>query len=840
MPNIGNGVLDILESPQPPPTKSILTTLLNEIASIPDDFLFVLDDYHAVDSKPVDEALSFLLKNLPPQMHLVITTREDPDLPLSKLRARGQLTELRASDLRFTPAEAAQFLNQVMGLNLSEVDITALETRTEGWIAGLQLAALSMQGHSNATSFIQTFTGSNHFVLDYLVEEVLHQQTEVVQTFLLCTSLLDRLSGPLCDTVLDSPFANGQETLEFLEHNNLFITPLDNERRWYRYHHLFAELLHQVLRQNHPEQILALHQRASEWYTQNDLPADAIHHSLAAEDFERAAYLIELAIPDMRRKRQTAALLSWLKALPKDLVYFRPVLSATYAWVLFGVGELQGIEARLQNAEHWLETTNDSQKKSGSPATGMVVVDEAEFHRLPSMIAIVRAGLALANSDMSNVKQNAQKAYDLAIKGDHLTLGGAASQLGLAAWANGDLATARLMTAEGLEKLHQGGYLSAAMGTAITLADIQISQGCLNEAKATYERALNWVTAPNAPYQWGAADMHVGMSALYYEHNNLESATQHLLTSQSLGELAALPQNPYRWCAAKARIQQAHGNLDEALNLLEQAENQYDGNLSPNVRPIATRKVRVWIAQGRLDEALGWVRDQGLSFENELSYLHEFDHITLTRVLLAIYQNNHLDRSIQEAMGLLERLLKAAEARGGNGSVIEILMLQAIAYHAQGDLSSAVLRLQRAFVLAEPEGYVRMFLDEGTNMIRLLLEASSHEIIPDYTNKLLADFNPMQKHISDNPSLPEIQNQHRSDSAAQLASSPVQPLFELLSQREKDILRMLQTELTGPEIARELVIALSTVRTHTKRIYSKLNVNNRRAAVKRATEMNLI
>lgn len=334
--------------------------------------------------------------------------------------------------------------------------------------------------------------------------------------------------------------------------------------------------------------------------------------------------------------------------------------------------------------------------------------------------------------------------------------------------------------------------------------------------------------------------MHVGMSALYYEHNNLESATQHLLTSQSLGELAALPQNPYRWCAAKARIQQAHGNLDEALNLLEQAENQYDGNLSPNVRPIATRKVRVWIAQGRLDEALGWVRDQGLSFENELSYLHEFDHITLTRVLLAIYQNNHLDRSIQEAMGLLERLLKAAEARGGNGSVIEILMLQAIAYHAQGDLSSAVLRLQRAFVLAEPEGYVRMFLDEGTNMIRLLLEASSHEIIPDYTNKLLADFNPMQKHISDNPSLPEIQNQHRSDSAAQLASSPVQPLFELLSQREKDILRMLQTELTGPEIARELVIALSTVRTHTKRIYSKLNVNNRRAAVKRATEMNLI
>src|SRR5205823_12120029 len=299
-PTIGEGVLGMLHSPQPPPTEAILTALLNEITAIPDKFVLVLDDYHVIEAKAIDQALTYLIEHLPPQMHLVIVTREDPQLPLARLRARGQLTELRATDLRFTPPEAAEFLNQGMGLNLSAEDITALEARTEGWIVGLQLAAISMQGHQDATSFITSSTGSHHFVLDYLVEEVLQQQSESVQTFLLRTSILDRLCGPLCDAVLLTPSGSGQETLEYIEHANLFLVPLDNERRWYRYHHLFADLLRQRLQQRSASStgdevgdVTALHRRASVWYEDNGLEIEAFHHAAAANDVARAERLIE-------------------------------------------------------------------------------------------------------------------------------------------------------------------------------------------------------------------------------------------------------------------------------------------------------------------------------------------------------------------------------------------------------------------------------------------------------------------------------------------------------------------------------------------------------------------
>ena len=601
-----------------------------------------------------------------------------------------------------------------------------------------------------------------------------------------------------------------------------------NERRWYRYHHLFADVLRMHLMAEQPDQVSALHRRASEWYEHNGSTADAIRHALAAEDFERAADLIELAVPEMRRNRQGATVteLGWLKALPDELVHFRPVLSVDYAYALFGGGELEAVEPRLRDAERWLDTTADMRERPESPAAGMVVVDEEEFRRLPGMIALLRAAQALARGDMPETVKNARRVLDLAPEDDHLMLGGAASQLGLAAWTSGDLDAARRMTADGMANVRLAGYISSAIGGAIVLADIQIAQGRLHEAMTTYERALQWATEPGAPVLRGAADMYVGMSDLHREHNDLKTATQHLLTSQALGELAGLPQNPYRWCAAMARIREAQGDLDGALDLLDQAERLYDGNFSPNVRPVATRKTRVWVAQGRLGEALGWAREQGLSVENELSYLHEFDHITLARVLLARYQSDRADRSILEAMGLLERLLKAAEEGGRKGSAIEILVLQALAYHAQGDLPAALKPLQQALTLAEPEGYVRMFVDEGPPMAQLLLEASARGIMPDYTGKLLAAFEAEQP---------------RSAGESPLPTPPAsQPLIEPLSQRELEVLRLFKTELSGPEIARELVIALSTVRTHTKSIYSKLNVNNRRAAVKRAAELDLI
>jgi len=813
--NIGEGVLGVLQSPQPPTTDSILTALLNEITTIPDHFMLVLDDYHLIDSKPVDYVLTFLLEHLPPHMHLVIATREDPPLPLAKLRARDQLTELRAADLRFTPTEATEFLNQMMGLNLSEKDIAALEARTEGWIAGLQLAAISMRGQQDVPGFIQAFAGDHRYIVDYLVAEVLQRQPEPVRSFLLQTAILDRLNGPLCDAV--TTLERGSARLEALQRGNFFVIPLDDKRNWYRYHHLFADVLRLHLMAEQPDQVSALHRRASEWYEHNGLPSDAIRHALAAEDFERAATLIELAEPEMRRSRQgaTATELGWLKALPDELVHFRPVLSVAYAFALFGGGELGGVEPRLRDAEQWLDTPADT--------AGMVVVDKEEFHRLPGMIALLRAAQALARGDMPEAVKNARRVLDLAPEDAHLMLGGSASILGLAAWASGDLEAARRMTADGMANVRRAGYISSAIGGSIVLADIQIAQGRLHEAMTTYERGLQWATEPGAPVQRGAADMYVGMSALQREHNDLETATQHLLTSQALGELAGLQQNPYRWCAAMARIREAQGDLDGALDLLDQAERLYDANFSPNVRPVATRKTRVWVVQGRLGEALGWAREQGLFVENELSYLHEFDHITLARVLLARYQSDNADGSFSRVVGLLERLLKTSEEGGRMGSVIEILVLQAIAYHAQGDIPAALLPLQHALALAEPEGYVRMFLDEGSSMMQLLREASAREIMPEYTDKLLAAFEAEKRKSEDKPDLP----------SANLLIDP-------LSQRELKILQLIAQGLSNREIGERLFLALDTIKGHNRKIFDKLQVQSRTEAIARARELGLL
>ncbi|MCJ7548689.1 MAG: LuxR C-terminal-related transcriptional regulator, partial [Anaerolineae bacterium] len=761
-------------------------------------------------------------------------------LPLARLRARGQLTELRAADLRFTPSEAAEFLNQVMGLNLSAEDITALETRTEGWIAGLQLAALSMQGNKDVSGFIREFAGDHRYIVDYLVEEVLQSQPEPIRNFLLQTAILDRLNGSLCDAVTGKK--DGDARLEALQRGNFFVIPLDDKRNWYRYHHLFADVLRMHLMAEQPDQVSTLHRRASEWYERHGSKDNAIRHALAAEDFARAAALIELVMPAMNRSQGYAALLGWLKALPDELVRVRPVLSTEYALVSMSCGELGAVEPRLRDAERWLAPADsvnpmaDMRERPESPTAGMVVVNEEEFRRVPGMIALIRAAHALARGDMPETVRNAGLVLDRAPKNDYSMLGGAASQLGLAAWASGDLDVARRMTADGMANVRLAGYISPAIGGAIVLADIQIAQGCLHEAMTTYERTLQGATKPGTPVLQGTADMYVGMSSLHYEHNDLKTATRHLLTSQALGGLAGLPQNPYRWCAAMARIREAQGDPDGALDLLDQAARLYDGDFSPNVRPVATRKTRVWVAQGRLGEAMGWAREQGLSAENELSYLHEFDHITLARVLLARYRSDRADGSISGAMGLLARLLRAAEDGGRMGSVIEIQVLQAMAYHAKGDLPAALLPLQHALALAEPEGYVRMFLDEGSSMMQLLREASVREVmprqgLPSYTDKLLAAFE-----AEEPPVLAGRQaSPGKSEDKSYLPPvSPAQPLIEPLSQRELEILQLIAQGLSNREIRERLFLALSTVKGHNRNIFGKLQVHSRTEAVARA------
>jgi LuxR family maltose regulon positive regulatory protein len=611
--------------------------------------------------------------------------------------------------------------------------------------------------------------------------------------------------------------------LETLERGNVFVVPLDDRRQWYRYHHLFAAVLQTRLLDEQPAHVPELRRRASVWYEQNGEPGEAIHYALAAEDFARAADLIEPAVPAMRRSRQEMTLLGWLRALPDALVRARPVLSAHYAGTLLSAGELDGVETRLRDAERWLETAADVadvREEGATASTEMVVVNEEEFRRLPGSIAVWRAGQALILGDVAGTVRYAQRALDLLPADDHLGRGAAAALLGLASWTSGDLESAHRMYAAGRASLQQAGHIADALGCTIALADIRIGQGRLQEAMRTYEQALELATEPGGPVLRGTADMLVGMSELYRERGDLSAAMQQLVRAQELGEHTGLPQYRYRWRAAMARIREAEGDVDDALALLDEAERLYVGDFFPNVRPIAARKARVLVRQGRLGEAFGWAREHGISADDDLSYLREFEHMTLARLLLAESADNGSHRSMDGAMALLERLLHAAEDGGRVRSVIEILILQALALQAQrAGIPAALGPLDRALSLAEPEGYVRLFVDEGPPMAVLLEAAAKHGIARTYVRQLLASF--------DKP----------VDRAPATAK---QGLIEPLSERELEVLRLLGTDLDGPEIARELVVSLNTMRTHTKSIYSKLGVNNRRAAVRRAEELELL
>ena len=814
---IGAGAMAALDSPQPPPIEPLLTTLLNEITAIPDHFILVLDDYHLIEAKPVDQALATLLERQPPQMHLVITTREDPNLPLARLRVRSQLTELRAADLRFTPSEAAEFLKQVMDLNLSAEEVAILEARTEGWIAGLQLAALSMQGHQDVSGFIQAFAGNHRYIVDYLVEEVLQQQSESVQNFLLCTSILNRMCGPLCDAVLLNTSASGQKTLEYIEHTNLFIIPLDNERRWYRYHHLFGSLLRQRLGQSKtPEEIAQTHMRASEWFEKNGDRAEAFHHAITARDFSRAAALAETTWQGMNQSSQSAAWLGWVKQLPEELIRSRPVLCTQIAWGFMEASEVDASESRLRDAERCLE----------SPSDEMVIVDEEQYRTLPARIAFARAYNAQSQRDYVSTVKYAELVFKLTPEKNHFLRAQAAAILGSTYWTNGDLDAACKSMSDWIDSSQEVGNFIFAIAGASGKADILTAQGHLREVLTTYQQSLQLASEHEKEAQRITAHHHLGLAMLYHEMGDDEAAAQYFQKSLVLGEQSTLMDWPYRRCLAQARLKEHDGDLDAAFRLLDEAKRLYVRSLIPYTRPIEALKARIYLKQERLSKAREWAREQGLSVDDELSYLREFEHITLARVLLAEHQNNRDEQVILKVLSLLERLLKAAEDGKRLGSVLEILVTQVLVYQAKGDTSLAFASLERALTLAQPEGYVRIFLDEGADMVQLLREAATRGIMPNYTGKLLGAF--------------EAQRQRSTSVFPILASPASQSLIEPLSQRELEVLRLFKTELSGPEIANQLVIALSTIRTHTESIYRKLDVNNRRAAVKRAAELGLI
>ncbi len=789
--NIGKGVLGMLQSPQPPPPAAMLTALLNELSATPDNFVLVLDDYHLVDAKPIDQALTFLVEHLPPQMHLIIATREDPQLPLARLRARDQLTELRASDLRFTPSEATEFLNQRMSLNLSAEDISALEIRTEGWIAGLQLAAISLQGHKDATSFIQSFTGNHHFVMDYLVEEVLQQQPEKVQTFLLGTAILDQMCGPLCEAVLLAPPASGQETLEYLEQANLFIIPLDDERRWYRYHHLFADLLRQRLRQSaasltgNEEGVAGLHKRASVWYEDNGLEVKAFLHAAAANDVERAERLIEGKGMPLHFRGAVTPVLNWLASLPAPVLDAWPSLWTSYASVLLVTGQVSQVEQKLQAAEAALQQAKPNDKTRD----------------LIGRIAAIRATVAANHYQIETIVAQSHRALEYLHPNNLAFRTSTTCKLGYAYQLQGDRAAARAAYTEVISVGQATGNVVFTILATLGLGSLQEGANRLDLAEQTYRHVLQQFNDQPLPF---AGEAYLGLARIFYEWNDLEAAQQY--GQQSL-QLARLIENADRVVACElflARLQLAQGDAAGAAVILAKADQTArQHNFVLRIPEIAAAQVLTLLHQGNLAAAA------------KLAQAHELPS-SQARV--------HLSRGdASAALAVLAPMRRQAEAKGWEDEQLKVKVLQAIAHHAQGDRDKAVGLLSEVFAMAAPAGFIRTFIDEGMPMAQLLSEVASPEVMPGYARKLLSAF--------------EIEKKNCQDQSSALTA---QLLIEPLSQRELEVLRLIAQGLSNQEIGERLFVALTTVKGHNQKIFGKLQVQRRTEAVARARALGLL
>jgi LuxR family maltose regulon positive regulatory protein len=769
-PGAGAGAIALLEA-SVGSIDSAVAMLINDVDAISEQIVVVLDDYHLIESIEVHESVAFLLDHLPPSLRLVLLTRADPPLPLAALRAKGDLREVRAGDLRFTDEEAGAYLRGAMDLDLAPEDIARLGERTEGWIAALQLAALSLQGRSDAEGFVAAFSGDDRFVVDYLATEVLHRQPDDLRAFLLETSVLDQLSGDLCDAVTGR--TDSRAVLEHLERSNLFLVPLDDQRRWYRYHHLFADVLRAHLAQERPEDTDELHRRASDWLADDDQPLEAIAHAMAGGDPERAARVIELAARAMGQRRQDGARRAALEALPPELLADRPVLATLLAGSRMQTADATGVAELLDLAEASVHRTDPPP----------IVVDHEEHARLPAQIAIYRAALALLSGDVDSTTAHATRALGLLAADDHFGRGAATALVGLAAWRTGDLATAERRYLEAVDALGAAAFTSDVLGCLVTVGDLQIAQGRLDDAAASYQRGLDVVAAH--PGIRGAVDMHVGAAEILLERGRFDEATAALERARDLGPDAGLPQSRYRWLLTAARLQHAQGDLEGCLELLAQAAPVYDTDFSPAARPIVAWQARVHAAQGDLRAARRWADERGLSPTDPVGYLTEFEHLTLAHVLLA-------EGSADAAVELLQRVADDADAGGRAASAIEALALLARAHEQRGDRAAAAAALDGARSRAEHAGFA----------------------------------------------LPVHGAADRAR-AATGASTARPRLIDELSDREREVLHALKGDLSGPDIARSLHVSLNTFRTHTKHIFTKLAVNNRREAVRRAAELGL-
>jgi LuxR family maltose regulon positive regulatory protein len=803
-PDAGVAALAQLEAAAAPEPEAVVAGLVNDLDLLAGPTVLALDDYHVIDDPGVHEAVRLLLEHLPPQITVAMTTRADPPLPLPRLRARGELVEIRAGDLRFTPDEAAGFLNDVMGLGLPDDLVAALEARTEGWAAGLQLAALSARdrGDGEVAGFVEAFSGSHRFVLDYLVEEVLDRQPDDVREFLLATAVLDQLHGDLCDALTGR--ADGAGVLESLERDNLFVIPLDDERRWYRYHHLFADVLQSRLTAQSPETVAGLHAAASRWYADQGLLGDAIRHALAGGDPERAADLIELAAPDLRRRRDSHALRAWLLALPEVVVRRRPLLAVQMVWLRLSEGDLVAVSV-------WLDAAEDGLARQQPPVVSPPALDdaahdrEAEIAALPAVVAMYRASVAQAHDDRVATVAHARDAIALSGPDDHFPRAAGAAFVGMAAWADGDLRAGLEAFTETAAGLGAAGMVADELGVTGMLGSLWLGLGRPDEARRLFERAV--AAADALPGLTTTGDLHVGLADVLREQGHLDEAAQHLDVARGLGDGASLPEHRHRWFTATAGLRRARGDLDGAVAMLDRAEPLFRPGFFPDVRPIAAARARVWVAQGRLAKAAAWARDRGVTPDDPPDFLAEHDQLTLARLLVA-------ESRAVEALPLLDRLVAAAQDADRGGSVVEARMVRAMARSAAGEASAAGEDLAAALAAGVPAGFRRLFLDEGEPMAALLDELAQRG--DEHARELLAT---------------------RRTPASTASGAPS---GDALSDRELEVLRLLASELSGPDIARQLYVSINTLRTHTKHIFTKLDVTTRRAAVRRAGELGLL
>lgn len=813
MPELSGAAIAKLQSAQPPSIESLLPPVLNEIAGTGRSVTFVLDDYHVIDDSSIHEGVSFLLQHMPPEMHLVLASRSDPALPLARIRARGELTEVRAADLRFTAGEAASFLRETMGLQLSTDDVQALEARTEGWAAALQLAALSMEGRDDVAGFITAFSGNTRYMVDYLVEEVLHRQPGPMRRFLQDTCVLDRLNASLCDAVTGT--CDGKEMLEALERQNLFVVPLDDERRWYRYHHLFAEMLKAQPREEGAPSASLLHRRASEWYESNGYAAEAIHSAMASNDLKRAAALIEMEAQPLNREHRPERLVRWLERIPDEVIHAMPVLCTYYALAWQGYGDIERSEAYMRVSEAWLNGERN-------PAE-MVVAATADFESLPSRVALGRGYLSSAARDPERTMACGLRALELLPEDEHHWRGTGFALVGLARWMTGDLEGAEKVHADAGECFVAAGDIVLALNSAYAQGELLKARGRLVEAKRLYERSLRIAAEYGSAAYSGLASVHFGFCDLLCEQGELDLALGQLRAGEDCAGSEPLPRVIYRAHIARARVLRTEGDFDRALETLERATSLFRIGAVPDMYPVSVQKERVRLLMGNWRAVLDWARAQGLSIEDEPDFRREFEHLTFAHALIArALSDSEASRELDTIGGFLARLHDAAAAGGRNAAVIETFALRAIVQQALGDMHGAVELLASALRLAEPEGYWQILVERGEPMRELLRKAVKAGAGASYARRLLAAF--------DGP----------VESAQRAALTPNESLVEPLTPRELEILRLIADGMRNQEIADHLVISLPTVKRHIANAFGKMEVGHRTEAIVKANELGLI